>query len=47
MGVPDITQLKNEHGVLFSVEIGDTTFIFKQLSLREYAVVDGADVSPE
>ncbi len=44
---PDIKQLKEKHGVLFSLEIEGTIFVFKQLSLIENSMTEGAEVSPE
>ena len=44
---PDIEQLKEKHGVLFSLEIEGTLFVFKQLSLIENSITEGVEVSPE
>jgi hypothetical protein len=47
MTQPNIEALKREHGALYRIDVGSTVFIFRQLTLDEYAVVDGVDATPE
>jgi len=47
MSHPDIDALKQKHGALFSLEVGGTLFVFKQLSLGEFAKIDGKEQSPD
>jgi hypothetical protein len=47
MTQPDIEGLKREHGALYSLNIRGTVFLFRQLTLEEYAKVDAKEQSPE